>query len=143
MKTRKPFSKDTHEANDAIGKTAVLKLLQRMNVDAEENPNPYGVDIIVKNRKRTYEVERRPIWHTVWPHDTVHIPERKTKFLKPSMVYAVVNIECDRVMLCSSEVILKYPQVEVPNKSIAAEEFFYDVPLNEWRIYDVEENKNG
>jgi len=73
----------------------------------------------------------------------VHIPERKTKFLKPDMVYAVVNIECDRVMLCSSEVILKYPQVEVPNKSIASGEFFYDVPLTEWHVYNVEEEKNG
>lgn len=143
MKVRKPFSPGNHRANDAIGKNAVLQLLKRMNVDAEENPNKYGVDIIVKDRTRTYEVERRAIWHTTWPHPTVHIPERKTKFLKPDMVYAVVNIECDRVMLCSSEVILKYPQVEIPNKSISSGEFFYDVPLTEWQVYNVKEAQNG
>jgi len=143
MKVRKPFSPSNHKANDAIGKKAVLQLLKRMGVEAEENPNPYGVDLIVKHRTRTYEVERRAIWHTTWPHPTVHIPERKTKYLKPDMVYAVVNIECDRVMLCSSEVILNYPQVEVPNRAISAGEYFYDVPLTEWQVYNVEEEQNG
>tara|TARA_R110002020_G_scaffold38183_8_gene115083 strand:- start:177 stop:596 length:420 start_codon:yes stop_codon:yes gene_type:complete len=139
MKVRKPFDQETHGANDAIGKKAVLQFLKQMNVNAEENPDQYGVDIIVKDRERTYEVERRPMWRLVWPFDTVHIPERKTKFLKPDMVYAVVNVDCDKIMLCSSETILKYPQVEVPNKSIVAEEYFYDVPLNEWSTFDVKE----
>ena len=56
MKVRKPFSPGNHRANDAIGKKAVLQLLKRMGVEAEENPNPYGVDLIVKHRTRTYEV---------------------------------------------------------------------------------------
>ena len=139
MKVRKPFDQETHGANDAIGKKAVLQFLKQMNVNAEENPDQYGVDIIVKDRERTYEVERRPMWRLAWPFDTVHIPERKTKFLKPDMVYAVVNVDCDKIMLCPSETILKYPQVEVPNKSIVAEEYFYDVPLNEWSTFDVKE----
>ena len=143
MKKRKPFNKEVWAANDGIGKQAVLQLLKRMNVDAEENPNPYGVDIIVKDRSRTYEVERRTIWETQWPFETVHIPERKNKFMKPGMVYAVVNKDCNKVMLCSSETITQYPQRVVRNTAIAAGEYFYDVPVGEWTSYDVEEDKNG
>lgn len=135
----KPFSEGNHQANDSIGKEAVLKLLKRMNVDAEENPDKYGVDIIVKDRDRTYEVERRAIWSDTWPYATVHVPARKTRVLKPHMVYAVVNTECDKVMLCPTEIIIKYAQVEVPNRTIKSGEYFYDVPLREWQTFNVEE----
>ena len=137
MRVRKPFNKATHASNDAIGKQTVLKLLKSMNVGAEENSNPYGVDIVLIDGLGTYEVERRPIWTEVWPFATVHIPERKTKFLIPDMTYAVVNKDCDKVMLCSSETILKYDQLEVPNRAVASGEYFYDVPLSEWKVYDV------
>ena len=137
MKTRKPFNKAAHASNDAIGKQTVLKLLKSMDVEAEENSNPYGVDILLKKGIGSYEVERRSIWVEDWPFATVHIPERKTKFLIPEMTYAVVNKDCDKVMLCSSETILKYEQLEVPNKAVATGEYFYDVPLKEWTVHDV------
>jgi len=137
MKVRKPFNKAAHASNDSIGKQTVLKLLKSMDVEAEENSNPYGVDIILKEGYGTYEVERRPIWDETWPFPTVHIPERKTKFLIPDMTYAVVNRDGNKVMLCSSETILKYEQLEVPNKEVVVGEYFYDVPLSEWKVYDV------
>jgi len=63
--------------------------------------------------------------------------------MQPGMTYAVVNKGCDKVMMCSSETILLYPQREVKNTAVASGEYFYDVPLGEWTIYDIEEDKNG
>ena len=143
MKKRKPFNREVWAANDAIGKKAVLQVLKSLDITADENPNPYGIDLVVRDSEDTYEVERRTIWETQWPFDTVHIPERKHKFMKPGMTYAVVNKDCDKVMMCPSETILLYPQREVKNTAVASGEYFYDVPLGEWTIYDIEEDKNG
>ena len=43
-------------------------------------------------------------------------------------------------MLCTSEVIRKYNKIEVPNKSVPRGEYFYDVPIELWYIYNLEEN---
>ena len=130
----KPFSKGNHKANDKPAKDAVLKFLRSKGLDAIENPNDYGVDILVSR----YEVERRNIWTDKFPYKTVHVPARKAKFLKFPIIYAVVNTNFDRVMLCSSVVIRKYPKIEVPNKSMPEGEYFYDVPIKEWTIYKIE-----
>ena len=43
-------------------------------------------------------------------------------------------------MFCKSEVIRQYNLIEVPNKSIPEGEYFYDVPIEKWRIYNIGEN---
>ena len=40
-------------------------------------------------------------------------------------------------MLCTSEVIRQYDKVEVPNKSVPRGEYFYDVPIENWYVYDL------
>ena len=134
---RKPFSPGNHASNDAIGKNAVLDYLHSINIPAEENPDKYGIDLIVPGYSITYEVEHRIIWKDEWPHSTVHIPERKSKFMKDKMIYAVVNKDCTKIMFCRSEVIRKYKPVEVPNKAVSKGEHFYDVPLQLWTIRSV------
>jgi hypothetical protein len=59
------------------------------------------------------------------------------------MVYAAVSKDCAKVMLCTAQVILKYGKMEVPNKLMANNEYFYEVPIEEWRIYNIEEGKHG
>ena len=138
MKKRKPFNKEAWAANDAVGKKAVLQVLKSMDIQAKENPNPYGIDLLVKGSKDTYEVERRTIWEVEWPFDTVHIPERKNKFMQPGMTYAVVNKDCNKVMMCPSETIIQYPQREIRNTAVASGEYFYDVPLGEWTMHQID-----
>ncbi len=85
-----------------------------------ENPNDYGIDIMAP----VYEVERRTIKSEKWPYQTVHVPKRKTKFLKPNTWY-VVNIHhdlgdlsADTLLFCSKKKIAKCPVFEFPNRSI-------------------------
>jgi len=47
MKNRKPFNREVWAANDAIGKKAVLQVLKSLDINANENPNPYGIDLLV------------------------------------------------------------------------------------------------
>lgn len=132
---RKPFSKGNHAANDPIGKKIVLNYLQDHGVKAIENPDKYGVDLMAPR----YEVERRTIHSKQWPYDTVHVPERKTKFLNNDIYYVVVvhhelaSKEWDTFMVCDSKTIRKCNLVEVPNNSVPEGEYFYDVPINFWK----------
>jgi len=132
---RKPFSKGNHAANDPIGKKIVLSYLQDHGVKAIENPDQYGVDLMAPR----YEVERRTIHTKQWPYDTVHVPERKTKFLNSDIYYVVVvhhkldSKEWDTFMVCDSKTIRKCNLVEVPNNSVPEGEYFYDVPINFWK----------
>ena len=135
----KEFNKESHAANDKPAKDLVINFLKSKGLDAMENPDKYGIDIVVPR----YEVERREIWIDEFPFKTVHIPARKEKFLKHSIIYAVVNRDFDKIMFCTSEVIRKYNLIEVPNKSVPEGEYFYDVPIEKWRIYNTgESNEN-
>jgi hypothetical protein len=127
----KKFNKESHAVNDKPAKDLVIKFLKSKGLDAMENPNDYGIDIMVSR----YEVERREIWIDSFPFKTVHIPARKAKFLKYNIIYAIVNKDFNKIMLCTSEVIRKYNKIEVPNKSVPRGEYFYDVPIEEWNTY--------
>ena len=129
----KKFNKESHAVNDKPAKDLVIRFLQSKGLDAIENPNDYGIDIMVSR----YEVERREIWINSFPFKTVHIPARKAKFLKYNIVYAIVNKDFNKIMLCTSEVIRQYDKIEVPNKSVPRGEYFYDVPIKEWHTYDL------
>ena len=129
----KEFNKESHAANDKPAKDLVIKFLKSKGLDAMENPNDYGIDIMVSR----YEVERREIWTNKFPFQTVHIPARKEKFLKYNIIYAIVNKDFNKIMLCTSEIIRQYNKIEVPNRSVPAGEYFYDVPIKEWSTYNL------
>jgi len=138
-RVRKPFSKSNHNANDGAGKKVVIDFLRSRGIDAMENPDDYGIDLMVAK----YEVERRTIYTDKWPYKTVHVPERKEKFFKYNIYYVVVmhhetkTKTFDTLLFCETDVIKKYPLVEVPNKSVSKGEYFYDVPLSEWKEFNV------
>ena len=133
---RKPFNKDNHAANDPAGKEVVINYLRSKGVPAIENPDDYGVDIMIPGS----EVERRTVYTKTWPYPTFHVPERKTKFLKLDITYDVVVHhvlpagEFDTLYRCKSSVIRDHPLVEVPNNSMPEGEYFYDVPVGEWEV---------
>ena len=135
----KQFNKESHAANDKPAKDLVIRFLQSKGIDATENPDKYGIDIIAPR----YEVERREIWIDNFPFKTVHIPARKKKFLNYSIVYAVVNRDFNKIMFCASEIIKQSNLIEVPNKSVPKDEYFYDVPLEEWYVYNIGDKNEG
>ena len=145
MPVHKPFNQSNYDSNDASGKEAVTQFLMNKGLDVQENSNKYGIDLIANGTTHNgksfvdipIEVERRNIWTDTFPFSTVHVPERKTKFLKHYMLYAVVNSTYDKIMFCPSDIIKQFIPIEVSNKSIQAGEYFYDVPLTYWKVYNV------
>ena len=141
----KPFSKENYETNDFSAKKTVMSFLKKIALSVIENPDKYGIDLIADGvthngqilNKVFIEVERRNIWDYNFPFSSVHIPERKTKFFNQRILYAVVNSNYNRIMLCPSDIITQFTPVEISNKSIKEGEFFYDVPLKYWKIYNV------
>ena len=129
----KQFNKESHAINDKPAKDLVINFLKSKGLDAMENPDKYGIDIVVPR----YEVERREIWIDKFPFKTVHIPARKAKFLKYNIVYAIVNKDFNKIMLCRSKIIRQCNKIEVPNKSVPAGEYFYDVPIEQWYVYNL------
>jgi|TARA_R100000482_G_C5079847_1_gene125498 hypothetical protein len=132
---RKPFSEGNHASNDPVGKDIVLEFLRSKGIKAIENPDDYGVDIMAP----IYEVERRTIYQANWPYKTVHVPERKTKFLVHDIYYVVVvhhatNKPSNSLMICRSNIIRKCNIEVVPNNSVPDGEGFYDVPMGFWKI---------
>jgi len=140
----KNFSEGNYQTNDSAGKDVVKAFLRNHNVRTYENPDKYGIDLLAPR----YEVERRTIYFRTWMYKTVHVPERKTKFLKYDIWY-VVNVhhilehglkkknveEFDSLMFCKSDIIRNSPLVEVPNRSVKRGEYFYNVPIDEWKLF--------
>jgi len=137
MAVRKTFDPKAHARSDAPGKQTVITYLKTIGIEAIENPNKFGIDLIVPGSDVTYEVEQRSIWVNDWFYASVHVPERKKKFMQDKMVYAVVNRNCTKIMFCPSEVIRKYKPIEVPNRAVSNGEEFYDVPLDKWTLREV------
>jgi len=137
MPVTKPFNPEAYARSDAPGKQAVIKYLKTIGIEAIENPNKYGIDVIVPGFDVTYEVEQRGIWVKDWYYKTVHVPARKKKFMQDKMIYAVVNRGCDKIMFCPAEIIREYAPEEVPNRAVASGEYFYDVPLDKWTLREV------
>ena len=144
MGVRKVFNPKSHARSDASGKKTVIKYLKSIGIEAIENPNRYGIDLIVPGSDVTYEIEQRSVWIENWFYSSVHVPERKKKFMQDKMVYAVVNRDCNKIMFCTSEVIRQYTPIEIPNKAVSSGEEFYDVPLDKWTLREVpnEEDEN-
>ena len=137
MPVTKPFNPKAHARSDGPGKQAVIKYLKTIGIEAIENPNKFGIDLIVPGSDVTYEVEQRSIWYTNWFYTSVHVPARKKKFMQDKMIYAVVNRDGTKILFCPSEIIREYIPEEVPNRAVGSGEYFYDVPLNKWTLREV------
>tara|TARA_R110000824_G_scaffold292235_1_gene480625 strand:+ start:78 stop:530 length:453 start_codon:yes stop_codon:yes gene_type:complete len=149
VKRRKPFNKQLHDENDPKARQAVMAFANQRGLIIRENSDIYGIDLFISGTSRTghvyedmpVEVERRECWSGEhFPFTTIHIPERKTKFFKTNILYAIVNKTYNKFMFCYSDNIIKYGTQEVSNKYMTKGEYFYNVPLNEWRnVYILEE----
>ena len=133
MKT-KPFSQEVHDACDPVARQAVIGYMEkRWNLFAVPNPDKYKVDLIVENEFMVpvgyAEIEMRD-WESC-PFATIHIPGRKKKLFDNDMPtnYFVVSKGLKRAWWCRVADILESPLKEVPNRAVAAGEYFYDVPV--------------
>jgi len=142
--SHKRFDTHLHNHYDPLGREAVKRYQHHCRGrEAIDNDDPYGVDLLIMthNQLLSYcEVEVRTCWNNdTFPFPTVHVAHRKTKLLtndKPTW-FVVVNTKQTHMLVCDAHTVLSAPLHEIPNRYVASNEYFYDVPLNQMRLMQV------
>jgi hypothetical protein len=127
--------------NDPESRKVANNFFHNKNINTYDNPNIYGVDLLVSGSSQSIELEHRIIWDgKKFPFTTVHVPERKKKFvIDQDASYAVFNNDFTYIMVCSNTNIKKYKDSlkEVPNTAVAKGEKFYDIPAKLFNTFSV------
>jgi len=141
-KTKK-FDKKLHDENDAPAKQAVANWIRsKWDVEVKENTQ-YEVDLVFLKDDKVVgygEVEVRYWGSPYCPHPTIHIAKRKEKLLRNDLptVFFAVNEFLTGAYWCGSKIILESPLVEVKNKYVSDDEYFYDVAIVDFRHAELE-----
>lgn len=147
MVAYKPFNQALHDECDPVARQLVCKWLKTVHhLDAIPNPNKYGVDLVVFDNfvpTKYVEVEMR-LWKEdmhYCPYPTIHVPLRKKKLFNNDLptFMCVVNHYQKYAYWIDSERIKRSEVIEVKNRAVSKDEFFYDVPTSAWRLFDLEE----
>lgn len=134
----KRFSVELHEENDGPAKDAVSRFIfGQWGLDVDEG-STYGVDLLCY---RDYvlvgyvEVERRHNWVLDFPFETVHVPERKAKFLSLDRPMVLFSVRSDlaQAMWCHGHEISSSP-IEAKDNRYLKGERFYCVPVEKWTL---------
>jgi hypothetical protein len=134
LNTAKKFDQQLHDDNDAPAKEAVANWIKaRFEVEVEENTK-YEVDLILRKNGVVIgyaEVEVRHWGYRYCPHHTIHVAKRKEKLLNSNLMtlFFAVTGDLSSAYWCQSDTVLRSPLVEVKNKYVSEQEYFYDVPV--------------
>lgn len=143
----KPFSQKLHDACDPIARRKVMQWLKQVHhLDSIPNPNKYKVDLVAFKDliPHSYvEVEMR-LWREHWhycPYPTIHVPLRKEKLFNNDLptFMCVVNQYLKWAYWINVMDIMTSPIIEVPNRAVDRDEYFYDVPTSKWRLFELGE----
>ena len=132
----KPFNQQVHDACDPVEREAVIKFHEKKGRIAKPHPDKYKVDLVIENEFMVpvgyCEIEMRDWEYVPEYYDTIHVPGRKKKLVENDLptTYFVVSKGLKRAWWCNSEDIMKSPLVEVSNKAVPRDEYFYDVPID-------------
>ena len=130
MKNRN-FRQDEFNKFDKIGREFCHEFLSDSGFTSSDNPNKYEVDILYSNAKGEefgIDAEVRPMWKSSceFPFSTIHVPCRKSKYMKDKDSYFVSSSDCKRALVFSWEKIMTCPKVG--EYADGFKEPFFDVP---------------
>jgi hypothetical protein len=129
-----PFSKKRHRIYDAPAKVAVLEYLRRQEPGHHfQEGSQYELDIFCDCKFRGLhfiEVEVKEEWFgKPFPYTTVHIPERKEKWLKYDVEFWVLSRDYKRAVVVPKEHCKE--KITLPYNALNDEpEDFFNVPLS-------------
>lgn len=114
----------------------------------KENPDPYGVDVIVENdqeeRIANWEVGVAQKWINKFPYSEFRIPERKEKYclLDEPTFFITWNKACTKYIIVNSLTVRKSPCTEFHNKYVQEGEYWFRIKLDKVLFGKVEEDEN-
>lgn len=138
ISNNKKFDPELHKKADEPAKTVTKYYCGRFGYDAEDNPNIYGVDLIVPD-VCYIEVERRFMWKSdKFPFASLHIPHRKRKFFNQDMPVLVFtwNYPLTKFIRLHEDVIKNSRVIEKSTEAMPEGEHFYEVDIRKGRIVD-------
>ena len=128
----KVFQQKDFNKYDEAARAAAKRFWSSVGYLCEDNPDEYGVDLVVKGQNKMFfcEVEVKTVWHGVqFKYPTIHLPVRKAKFLTKPTQFMIFNNSLTHAAIFGRKVVLDSPCVEVSNVKISHGEKFFDVPF--------------
>jgi len=140
MSVRKRFSKSLFDDNDEVARNAVDKLKHHFQVDEfRDSETRYTVDREGwKENKHllNVEVEVKHNWKRgmqTFPYDTIHLPQRKEKYLeldRPTH-FVIFSSDMEGAIVFSDDTVKQFAELkEVPNKFVPKGELFFNIPVD-------------
>ena len=143
MNITKKFNQQLHDKYDPPARKAVTDWVKmKWGLECRENPNVYGVDLIVlREGKRVgyIEVEVRNWAYCHYP--TIHVAHRKEKLFQqdlPTLFFALTQ-DLTHAYWCQAKVAKSYPLIEVKNFEVPNGELFFDIPVSQFKYVDLTE----
>ena len=126
----KQFVEEQHAIHDAEAKEAVRKFWVELGYHCIENPDEFGVDLLVDGKGREFgcEVETKTGCHgPEFNYPSLRIPFRKKKFTKDRVTFFVLISGRTQAAVVSRKKLLKSPAVQVKNKMVPMGDYFYEI----------------
>lgn len=141
IENRKPYDQKLSDENDNRSRDIVKKFMLRKWKVVAYDFLDYEVDLIVKRNQlwvAFVEVEVRFWANELCPYQTIHIAKRKEKFFQQKLpvIFFAVTKSLKYGYWCKADAVLSSPIVEIKNKYVANNEYFYDVPINRFTLVD-------
>ena len=144
----KQYSQELNGKYDLPAKRAIACWLAwRYGIEAAEF-EAYQVDLILMLNGSFHaymEVETRNWWdgtnnNNLCPFQTIHVAERKAKLLHNSAptYFAAVTNDFKHAYICDSKDVMASQMREVPNVHVPQGERFYDVPIDKFKLVNLE-----
>ena len=128
----KEYEPEQHALYDDAAKRLGIQFWEKIGYSCHENPDPYGIDLIVEGKDRSFycEVEIRLAWKgPSFPFPTLMLPLRKKKFARDRCMFMVINRGQTHAMMVHAKDVLASPTVENANERVSEGERFFDIPL--------------
>ena len=130
----KQFVEEQHAIHDAEAKEAVRQFWIKLGYACVENPDQYGVDLLVEGKGRKFgcEVETKTGWHgPEFKFPNLRIPFRKQKFTDDRVSFFVLNSGRTHAAVVSRQKLLKSLVVQVKNMMVPMGAYFYEINLQD------------
>ena len=126
----KYFEQDVYDQYDTKAKSAAQKFWRSIGYGCIENPDLFGVDLLVEGKNKSFgcEVEVKLGWHgPEFPFPSLRLPYRKKKFTDSPCHFFVLNQSMTHAALISRRSVLASPVEIVSNVKVPSGEKFYIV----------------
>lgn len=130
----KQFVEEQHAMHDAEAKAIAQQFWIKLGYACVENPDQYGVDLLVEGKGRKFgcEVETKTRWHAPkFEFPNLRLPFRKQTFKDDRVTFFVLNSERTHATVVSRQKLLKSPVVQVKNKMVPMGDYFYEIDLED------------